>query len=127
MDPFEKKIKSFYLEKKREDEKDTPGFSTLLSTPVQAKTTKWPNFFLKIAASVLVVAGGVLFYFYNSSNHTVTTLREIPEINLDQPLPSEALLNQGPGTQYIWQWKAPTDKLLDKVNESLGTIKNSNL
>ena len=127
MDSFEKKLKDFYMEKKREDEKHTPDFNTLLNTPNRAKTIKQSNFFLKIAASILVVAGGASYYFYNRPNHPATTVREIPGTNLAQPFPSEVLLNHGTGTDYIWEWKAPTDKLLDDVNESVNTIKNPNL
>jgi hypothetical protein len=127
MDPFEKKLKDFYREKKQEDEKHVPDLNTLLNTPIRARTNTLSDFFLKIAAAILVVAGSASYYFYNSPNHAAISVREIPGINLARPFPSEVLLKHGTGADYIWEWKAPTDKLLDDVNESVNRIKNPNL
>lgn len=121
MDPLEKKVKEFYQEKKREDERSTPDFETLWNNLEHAKATRQPRFLFRIAASIALVAAVLVYYFYSSDLREV---RRISRINMDQPLPSQVLLDKSLGTGYIWNWKAPTDKLLENVNELTKTNKN---
>ena len=122
MDPIEKKIRELYKEKKREDEKSIPGFDVFRNKLEESRVKKRSYFLLRVAASVAVflVAAGLLYYFYHSDRSARETGKIYP-ININQPLPSDPLLDQNPGMEYIWEWKAPTDKLLEGARESLNT------
>ena len=118
MDPVEKKMSEFYKEKKREDEKSTPEFDAFWNQLEQTKKEKRPNLLFWVAASVVTVVALLSYYFYSSNQPTRET-REINKININQPLPSQSLLDQNLSVKYIWQWKAPTDQLLKNANESV--------
>lgn len=123
MDPLEKKVKELYQEKRHEDEKSAPDFDTLWNKLEQTKTTKRSRLPFRIAASIAIVAAALMYYFYSSNQREV---QRISKITMDQPLPSQVLLDQSLGVKYIWDWKAPTDKLLENVNEFMNTGKNQN-
>lgn len=121
MDPLEKKIHELYQHKKRVDEKSIPGFGTFLDKPEQEKTVKKHyNFFLKIAASVVLVVAAGSYYFYSSRRPAKETVKIYP-LNMNQTLPSQSLLDKSLRTEYIWNWKAPTDQLLEDATKSLKT------
>ena len=126
MEPVEKKMREFYQEKRREDEKSTPGFDAFWNKLEQAKKAKRPNLVFRVAAFVLAVAAAFSYYFY-SSDRPAKEPREVSQINLNQPLPSQSLLDPNPGAKYIWQWKAPTDQLLENARESIKTWKYKKL
>lgn len=116
MDSIEKKLKALYQKKKQEDEKLTPAFEVFWDNLKSAKPVKRSYFFLKLAASIAIILSALLTYFY-SSNQSIKEIPEISKINLDQSLPSQILLDQSVNTEYIWEWKAPSDHLLEDVNE----------
>ena len=126
MDPIEKKVSEFYKEKKRVDEKSTPDFDTFWSKLEQIKKRKRPNIFFRVAASVIAVISVLSYYFY-STYQPSREPREINQININQPLPSQSLLDQNLNAKWIWQWKAPTDQLLENANESIKTWKYKKL
>lgn len=120
MDSIEQKLKAFYQNKKEEDEKLTPAFEVFWDDLKLAKPIKKPYLFLKIAASIAIVITAFLAYFYDSNQRAKETL-EISKIDLNQPLPSQILLDESLHTQYIWEWKAPSDKLLEDANKFMNT------
>jgi quinol-cytochrome oxidoreductase complex cytochrome b subunit len=120
MDPLEKKAHELYQQKKREDEKSIPGFSIFRDKLEQGKTIKKHSwFFLKAAASVVLVVGAVSYYFF-SSRKPPTETANYP-LNINQPLPTQPLLDKSINAEYIWNWKAPTDQLLEDATNSLLT------
>src|ERR1019366_7657390 len=121
MDPLEKKVHEFYQQEKKEDEKSIPGFDTFLKIPEQVqKHVKHSYFFLKVAASVVLVLASGSYYFYNSRRPAKETVKIYP-VNINQNLPTQSLLDKNAGAGYIWNWKAPTDQLLDGATKSLKT------
>jgi len=121
MDPIEKKLKSFYQAKKQEDEKSIPDFDAFWYELQKAKTIKQPHLFLRIAASVAIVATTALLYYFYTFNQPSKEMQGISKIKLDQPLPSQVLLDQSLDVEYIWKWKAPTDQLLEDANKLINT------
>ena len=126
MDRIEKKLSEFFKEKKREDEKSTPDFDAFWNKLEQKKKKKRPNLLFRVAASVVTVVAVLSYYFYSSDWRTRQP-REVNQININQPLPSQSLLDQNLNAIYIWQWKAPTDQLLENANESVKTWKYKKL
>lgn len=120
MDSIEKKIKAFYQNKKEDDEKSTPAFEVFWDDLKLAKPIKKSYLFLKIAASIAIIITAFLAYFYDSNQRAKETL-EISKIDLNQPLPSQILLDESLHTEYIWEWKAPSDKLLEDANKFMNT------
>jgi heme/copper-type cytochrome/quinol oxidase subunit 2 len=120
MDPLEKRLNELYRQKKREDEKSIPGFDAFRDIPQQGKNKRHSYFFLKMAASVVLVVatGSYYFHFYRSRSGKETP--KIYPVNINQSLPTRSLLDVN-ATGYIWNWKAPTDKLLNDANKSLKT------
>lgn len=120
MDSIEKKLKAFYQNKKQEDENLTPAFEVFWDNLKPAKPARRSYFFLKIAASIAILMTAFLAYFYGS-NQTAQAIPEISKVNLDQPLPSQILLDASLHTEYIWEWKAPSDKLLEDATKLMNT------
>jgi hypothetical protein len=120
MDPFEKKLQELYQQKKQQDEKGIPRFETFWNEKEHVTILKSWRKFLRMAASVAaitILASGLVYYF-NGLNYQAKKASEIYS-NLHQPFPSEQLLNQNLATTYIWNWKAPTDKLLEGAIKSI--------
>jgi hypothetical protein len=126
MELVEKKVREFYQEKRREDEKSTPGFDAFWNKLEQAKKTTRPNLVFRVAASVVTVVALLSYYFYSSDRPTSEPGQD-NQININQPLPSQSLLDQNLSGKYIWQWKAPTDHLLENARESIKTWKYKKL
>jgi hypothetical protein len=120
MDPLEKKIRELYLQKKREDEKSIPSFDTFRGKPGRLGDVRNSYFFLKMAAAVVLLAVAGPYYFY-SSRRTAKETMCIYLVNINQNLSTQSLLDKNAGSGYIWNWKAPTDKLLNDANKSLTT------
>jgi len=124
MDPFEKKLRELYQEKKQQDEIFIPPFDTFWNEAEHATILKSRGHFLRMAASVAaitIVATGLVYYF-NGLNNQAKKAAEIYKVNLHQPLPSQELLNQNLTTTYIWQWKSSTDKLLNDAKKSIKQV-----
>jgi hypothetical protein len=120
MDSFEKKVHELYQKKKREDEKSIPGFDAFRDKLDQAKNVRQSYSFLKVAASVVLVVATGSYYFYNSRGPAKETVKIYP-VNMNQILPSQSLLDKSIDAEYIWNWKAPTDQLLEDATKSLKT------
>ena len=120
MDPLEKKVHELYQQKKREDEKSIPGFDTFSDKLERAQHVKHSYFFLKVAASVALVVAAGSYYFYSSRRPAKETVKIYP-VNINQNSPTQSLLDKSVSTGYIWNWKAPTDQLLEDVTKSLKT------
>jgi len=120
MDLFEKKVHELYRQKKQEDEKSIPGFHTFHYGPGQVKRIAHPYFFVKLAASVVLVMAVGTYYFV-SSRKTTTVSVKVYRFNNGEHLPTQSLLDKNPGTGYIWNWKAPTDQLLHDATKSAKT------
>jgi quinol-cytochrome oxidoreductase complex cytochrome b subunit len=120
MDPLEKKVHELYQKQQREDEKSIPGFSIFRDKLKQKKTIKKHSWFLlKVAASVAIVVGAVSYYFFYSRKPP-NEAANYP-LNINQPLPTQPLLDKSINAEYIWNWKAPTDQLLQDATKSLIT------
>lgn len=120
MDPLEKKIHELYQQKKREDEKSIPGFDAFRDNLEKLKPVKHSWFFLKVAASVVLVVAVGSYYFFSSRKLANETVKNYP-LNMNQTLPSQSLLDKSLSTEYIWNWKSPTDQLLEDATKSLIT------
>lgn len=120
MDSIENKLREYYQENKREDEKSIPGFDTFRNKLEPVKNLKHFYFFLKVAASVVLVVAVGSYYFYSSRRPAKETVKNYP-LNMNQTLPSQSLLYKSIDAGYIWNWKAPTDQLLEDATKSLKT------
>ncbi|MEO6454727.1 MAG: hypothetical protein ABIN97_11665 [Ginsengibacter sp.] len=121
MDEVEKKLKEYYGQRKREDEKSIPAFDNFIHKQEQARLpVQWHTVF-KVAASVIGVVALLSWYFFYSGRRVKQTV-EIYPVDLNQPLPSQSLLYKNLNTTYIWQWKSPTDHLLQDARRSLKTV-----
>jgi hypothetical protein len=120
MDQFEKKVHELYQQKKQDDEKLIPGFDTFGIKPEKVKNIKHSYFFLKAAASVVLVVATGSYYFYSSRRPANDTVKLYP-VNINENLPTQFLLDKNAGAGYIWNWKAPTDQLLNDAAKSLKT------
>jgi len=120
MDPLEKKIRELYRQKKREDEQSIPAFDSLFDKPEQEKRVRHSYFLLKLAASVFLVVGAGSYYFLGYRRAVTAAVKIYPD-NIYQHLPTQSLLNSNAGAVYMWNWKAPTDQLLNDAAKSLKT------
>jgi hypothetical protein len=120
MDPLEKKVRAFYQEKKREDEKSIPGFETFRTDAEIPKSIKKPVLIWKIAASVAAIAI-IAVFIYRSRNDSkpADNIAKMNPMNMNDSLPTHSLNDQSLSVTYIWQWKASTDKLLEDAKESI--------
>ena len=120
MDPLEKKISELYQQRKREDEKSMPGFDAFRNELEKPQAVKYSWFFLKIAASVVLIVAAGSYYFFSSRKPAKETVKIYP-VNINQILPTQSLLDKSVNAGYIWNWKAPTDQLLEDATKSLKT------
>ena len=120
MNSFEKKVHDLYQQKKREDEKSIPRFDSFSSKTEAVKKLRHSYFFLKVAAAVALVAVATSYYLFTHRLRAEDTVKTYP-VNLNQHLPTQSLMDKGTGTGYIWNWKAPTDLLLNDAKNSLRT------
>ncbi len=120
MDPLEKKIRELYQQKKWEDEKSIPGFDAFRDNLEKLQPVKYSWFFLKVAASIVLVVAVGSYYFFNSRKPAKESVKIYP-VNINQDLPTQSLLDKSTGIVYIWNWKAPTDQLLEDAAKFLKT------
>ena len=120
MDSIENKLREYYQENKQEDEKSIPGFGVFSDKPEHLNYVKRSHFFLKVAASLVLVVATGSYYFYNTRRPAKETMKIYP-VNINQNLPTQSLLDKSIGVEYIWNWKAPTDQLLEGASKSLKT------
>lgn len=123
MDSIEKKLMTFYQQKKKEDEQAAPDFESFFAELTSPRMAARPYVAWRVAASVLLLSLAA-FYFYRSANEPSKEIREIANSHFQHPLPSDILLKQSLHTEYIWKWKAPTDPLLKDANKLLKTDLN---
>jgi len=120
MDSFEKKVRALYQQQKREDEKSIPAFDIFRDKLEQQKTVRQSYFLLKVAASVIVVVASGAFYFFNNRKPVIETGKVYPA-TATQALPSQSLMDKSSGPIYIWNWEAPTDRLLKDATKTVQT------
>jgi len=120
MDSFEKKVRELYQQQKREDEKSMPAFDAFSFKQDKGKTVKHSFFFLKVAASVVVAVATGLLFFHGPGKPGKETSKIYP-VNINQHLPTQYLLDKGAAGEYIWNWKAPSDQLLEDAQKSVKT------
>jgi hypothetical protein len=123
MDSFEKLMKSLYQEKKAADERSIPDLRSLVERPQKAKPatpTRAINVYWKLAASTAAAAIVILLVWRSvdrgSSKKLPLTLGDQP-ISRYAAATTDRLLNAGNGMTNIWDWKSPTDGLLDRHHE----------
>ncbi len=107
MDPIEKKIKAFYQQRKTEDERATPEFSSFRSKH-EPKAIGYSRIPFRIAASIAILVTLlplVTWYFLSSKKPDAT------RITFRQSFPTEAL-GKPVGQEFVWKWTSPTDRLL---------------
>ncbi len=121
MDPLEKKVRQFYQAKKREDEKSVPDFETFRTDAEMPKPYKKPLLVWRIAASVAAIAIITAIFVYRARDNSkpADNITKMNPMNMNDSLPTHLLIDQSLTVTYIWQWKAPTDKLLDEAKESI--------
>lgn len=121
MDLFEKKIKEWYGEKRKLDEKSIPEFNAFVSEPeIKMPVRRLHTFYLTAASiAVIVISAAVFFYYYYKPNKEEGHPGQMLSINMNQLLPTQSLLNPGNSTAFIWQWKSPTDHLLKDAEKTM--------
>ncbi len=121
MDLFEKKIEDWYKEKRKLDEKLIPQFSDFVSEPeIKMPVSRLRTFYLTAASvAIIVMSVAVVFYYYYKSNKREEHSEQILSININQSLPTQSLLNPGNSAAFIWQWKSPTDHLLQEAKKTM--------
>jgi len=115
MDPLENKIRENYQQQKREDEKSIPDFNSMLHEEKQRQ----PSYaFLRMAALVAGLLILLSYYFFKTGSTAEQPLK-IQALNIQ--MPTQPLLNKSFDAVYIWNWKAPTDKLTADARKLLKT------
>lgn len=120
MEPLENKLKELFQTKKRMDEQSIPDFALFRKKMERAESRRKLYVVYRIAASFLFVACALWFYFI-STNEPASFTQKIPPLDLNKELPTQILMHQTSGSQFLWQWKSPTDKLLE-TGTPIGTI-----
>ena len=126
MDQFENQLRQFYQEKKDEDNKLIPGFETFHTSPLgssrridkQSKPLKKTVLIFRIAASIAAIAAVTVFFISRSGENSkpADKITSIDAMNF----PTHSLNDQSLSPTYIWEWTAPTDKLLEDVKKQIG-------
>jgi hypothetical protein len=115
MDLLENKIREIYQQQKREDEKSIPDYTSML----YKEKRQQPSYaFLRMAALVAGILILLSYYFFRTGNTAEEAVR-IQPINIH--MPTQPLLNKSFDAVYIWNWKAPTDKLTADARKLLKT------
>jgi len=109
---FEKKMHELYQEKKQADEKSIPDFDDFRNELERVNNVAHSYLLLKIAASVALVVSAGTYYFHGSRRSANEVFMVYPANGYNH-LPTQSLLDQSTNTGYIWNWKAPTDQLLN--------------
>jgi hypothetical protein len=116
MDSFEKLMKRIYQEKKKEDEQSVPDFNSLVNRRHKPKQTGTLTVIWKLAASTAAAAIMAMLVWKavdrGSSKKIAGTLNQ-ELINHYAASSTDRLLHTGNGLTNIWDWKSPTDELLD--------------
>jgi len=117
MDQLENQLRQFYQEKKEEDNKLVPGFETF-RTHKLSKPRKSTVLIFRIAASIAAIAAVTIVFIYRSGENS----KPADKITRIEPMnfPTHSLNDQRLNPTYIWQWKAPTDKLLEDAKKQIG-------
>jgi hypothetical protein len=123
MDSFEKLMKRLYQEKKADDEQSIPDLKSLVDRPHKAKPEtpiRAINVFWKVAASTAAAAIMTVLVWRAFDRGSS---KKLPLTGGDQPISryasatTDRLLNTGNGMTNIWDWKSPTENLLDRHHE----------
>jgi len=116
MESFENLMKRLYGEKKKADEPSIPSFDTLVHGLDRTKPVQPLRLFYRlIASSAAVIVTTLLVVKYvdwGSSKKLPATINNHPTTHY-ATASTDRLLNTGNGLTYIWNWKSPTDELLN--------------
>ena len=117
MDSFENVMKRLYGEKKKDDDRSIPPFDSLVHGLDRAKPAQPLKLLYRLMASsaaVIIAALLVVKYVdWSSPKKLPPTINNQP-IKHNATASTDRLLNTGKELTYIWQWKSPTDELLDR-------------
>ncbi|NNC70463.1 MAG: hypothetical protein HKN90_06555 [Flavobacteriaceae bacterium] len=106
-DDFDAKLKAYYSKQKVEDQKNAPSFDEFV--PIKRSLPlKLLQPYVKIAATVIILLG---IGFLLKKNRPE---KETP-IGIDKQLSTQILM---PKSEYIWNWRSPTESLLTMANQS---------
>jgi hypothetical protein len=116
MDSFENLMKRLYGEKKKEDEPSIPPFDSLVHEWDRAKPAQPLKLLYRLMASsaaIIITTLLVLKYIdWGSAKRLPPALNNQP-FNHYAISSTDRLLNTGNELTFIWNWKSPTDELLD--------------
>ena len=108
-DNLDKKLKIYFESIKVQDSASVPDFETMLPTPAHQKKRRIP-FFLKVAASMILVISASWLYWLNTQNN---------ELMISSNTITESLLQE---PAYLWNWESPTQQLLSPIEFELKKI-----
>lgn len=109
MDNLDKKLTNHFKEIKVQDSASVPAFETMMPAPAQQKKRRIP-FFLKVAASMILVVSASWLYWLNTQNN---------ELLISSNTITEGLLQE---PAYLWNWESPTQHLLSPIEFELKKI-----
>jgi len=125
MDPIENKLREYFQKKRQEDARAMPDFETVWRGVQSQKSRRRVYPFLRIAAAVATGAIAITGYLYFKGSQPAIGDHQLSGTH--SPLPPTVLGDKTFATEYIWTWKAPTDQLLNDVNQSLKQTRNEKL
>ena len=103
MDELDEKLKNYYELVKSRDAASAPDFNELIVTSSEKNRKRRVSVYLKVAASLALVALIAWFYEWNSPKK-------------ETPIPSSSItesLMRDP--EYLWEWKSPTQSLMASI------------
>jgi hypothetical protein len=124
MDLFENLMKSLYGEKKRTDERSIPPFDTLIHGLDRVKPGRPRKLVYKLIASsaaAIITTLLVLRYIDWAPPKKIPPTISHQLMNQYTTAATDRLLSTGNKQTYIWQWKSPTDELLNLHHKILKT------
>jgi len=102
-----KKIKKLYDLQKRKDSQVAPHFDKLWQAALEEKNNTKSFTYYKVIAAVAIIALPILYFIVFRENKNEYNSNNMIEA------PTDRLLDQSFDNQFIWNWKSPTDKLLE--------------
>lgn len=103
MDELEKKLNTFYAQKKASNSQNLPGFEALLAPKPRRKSLRLA-YRLSLIASLGLLLGTGWWYFQSGSPQSVAI-----KVGGEVPQATQGLM---PKPEYLWEWQSPTQSLL---------------
>jgi hypothetical protein len=122
MDSFENLMKRLYGEKKKEDESSIPPFDTVMHGLDRVNPALPRRLVYKLiaaSAAAIITTLIVLRYVDWAPPKKITPTISHQQMNQYTTAATDRLLSADNKQTYIWQWKSPTDALLNLHQKTL--------